>query len=125
MAIGNSLGHYISVDSKTLAGPDKKLARILVELDIHEGLLETLDIDWRGHLTRQKLDYLGVPFRCTLCRQTCHLRKTCTGALEDDLTEETMLELASNMDSPVLGPQVHIPDYPRRYYPTWTRLLNW
>jgi hypothetical protein len=47
MAIGNSLGHYISVDSKTLVGPNKKLARILVQLDIHEGLLETLDIDWR------------------------------------------------------------------------------
>jgi len=28
-----------------LTGPDKKLARILVEIDIHEGLLETLVID--------------------------------------------------------------------------------
>jgi hypothetical protein len=45
MAIGNSLGCFISVDSKTLTGPDKKLARILVEIDIHEGFLETLDID--------------------------------------------------------------------------------
>jgi hypothetical protein len=52
MAIGNSLGHFIYVDSKILIGPDKKLARILVEIDIHEGLLETLDIYWRGHLTR-------------------------------------------------------------------------
>jgi hypothetical protein len=112
MAIGNSLGRFISVDPKTLVGPDKKLARILVELDIHEGLLESLDIDWRGHLTRQKLDYLGIPFRCSLCRQTDHLRKSCTGALEDELSEETMLELASNLDSPDLNTQINLPDYP-------------
>jgi hypothetical protein len=112
MAIGNSLGRFISVDPKTLVGPDKKLVRILVELDLHEGLLETLDIDWRGHLTRQKLDYLDIPFRCSLCRQTGHLRKTCTGAHEDELSEESMLELASNLDSPVAHTQVHIPDYP-------------
>jgi len=60
------LGRFISVDPKTLAGPDNKLARILVELDIHEGLLETLDIDWRGNVTRHKLDYLDISFRCYL-----------------------------------------------------------
>jgi hypothetical protein len=90
----------------------KKLAKILVELDIHEGLLESLDIDWRGYLTRQKLDYLGIPFHCTLCRQTCHLRKTCTGAPEDELSKDAMLELSSNLDSPVLGSQINIADYP-------------
>jgi hypothetical protein len=63
VAIGNSLGRFISVDPKSLVGPDKKMARILVELDLHEGLLETLDIDWRGHLTRQKLDYLRHSFQ--------------------------------------------------------------
>jgi len=68
MAIGNSLGRFISVDSKTIIGPNKKLTRILVEIDIHEGLSESLDIDWRGHITRQKLDYLAIPFRCTHCR---------------------------------------------------------
>jgi hypothetical protein len=45
-AIGNSIGHFICVDSKTFTGPDKKMARILVEIDIHEGLLESLVIDW-------------------------------------------------------------------------------
>jgi hypothetical protein len=76
LAIGNSLGRFICVDSKMLTGSDKKLARILVEIDIHEGLLETLDIDWRGHLTRQKLDYLGVPFRCSLLQTNEPLEKS-------------------------------------------------
>jgi hypothetical protein len=25
----------------------------------------------------QRLDYLGLPFRCTTCRRTGHLRKYC------------------------------------------------
>jgi hypothetical protein len=95
MAIGNSLGRFISLDSKILTGPDKKMARILVELDIHEGLLETLDIDWRGCIIRQKLDYLGIPFRCTLCRQTSHLRKTCTGTIEEEICSTDNLSRVS------------------------------
>jgi hypothetical protein len=110
MAIGNSLGRFISIDSKTNTGRDKRLARILVEIDIHEGLSETLDIDWRGHITRQKLDYLGIPFRCTLCRQTGHLRKTCTGIAEEDTSEETMLELSTNLGSPPTISHLHYPD---------------
>jgi hypothetical protein len=51
MAIGNTLGRFIILDSKLRTGPDKKMARI-VELDIHDGLMETLDIDWRGRTTR-------------------------------------------------------------------------
>jgi hypothetical protein len=113
MAIRNSLGRFINVDPKTFAGPDKKLARILVEIDIHEGLLECLDIDWRGHLPHQKLDYLGIPFRCSLCRQTGHVRKTYTGALEVEMSEETMLELATYLDSPVSNTQINLPDYPK------------
>jgi hypothetical protein len=30
-------------------------------------------------LRTQTLDYLGVPFRCTRCRQTGHLRRDCKG----------------------------------------------
>jgi hypothetical protein len=52
MDIGNTLGRFIGLDSKLLTGPNKKMARLLVELDIHEGLLETLDIEWRGRTTR-------------------------------------------------------------------------
>jgi hypothetical protein len=78
-SIGNTLGWFICVEPLTLTGPDKKMEKVLTEIDIHECLLETIDIEWRGQLIRQKLDYLGIPFRCTLCRNTGHLRKDCTG----------------------------------------------
>jgi hypothetical protein len=44
MAIGNSIGRFISVNEQALGSSDRKMGRILVEVDIHSGLLETLDI---------------------------------------------------------------------------------
>jgi len=104
-AIENSLGRFISMGSKSLARMDKKVARILVEIDIHEGLLESIDIEWRGHLTCQKLNYLGIPFKCTFCRQTGHLRKLCTGFSEDEQSEDTMLEISTRLESPRVNSQ--------------------
>jgi hypothetical protein len=94
--IGNALGHFIKVDNQALLSSDKRMAKVLVEVYIHAGLLETLEIEWRGHLFVQRLDYLGLPFRCSLCRQTGHLRKDCTciyGALvEEDSSKDTPVD---------------------------------
>ena len=109
-AIENTLGRFISVDKEAIATPTKMVAKVLVELDIHEGLLESIDIEWRGHHTCQKLDYLGIPFRCTLCRQTGHLRKHCTGFVEEEKTEESMLEISSHIDSPEVNTEDSYPD---------------
>jgi hypothetical protein len=62
MAIGNALGRFICVDEQSPCAPNRKLGRILVEIDIHSGLLETLDIQWRDQFFSQRLDYLGLPF---------------------------------------------------------------
>ena len=78
MAIGNSLGTFISMDSVNLNYANIKVARVLVEMDIHHGLPEVLEIDWRGQLISQRLDFLGIPFRCSYCRRTGHLRRDCS-----------------------------------------------
>jgi hypothetical protein len=91
-AIGNELGRFIKVDELSLSTPDKRLAKVLVEVDIHVGLLEALEIDWRGYILGQRLDYLGVPFRCSLCRRTGHLRRDCQGTMEEEDSEVTMLK---------------------------------
>jgi hypothetical protein len=36
-----------------------------MEIDIHGGLPELLDIEWRGRHLKQRLDYQGIPFRCS------------------------------------------------------------
>jgi hypothetical protein len=108
-AIGNTLEHFINVDKKVLISSDKKLAKVLVELDIHEGLLESIDIDWRRNLIRKKLDYLGIPFRCTYCRKRGHLRRHCPGFAEEELSEDTMLYLLSRVDSLGVNSQASFP----------------
>jgi hypothetical protein len=70
------------------------MEKILVEVDVHVGLLEVLEIEWWGLLFVQRLDYLGIPFRCTICRRTGHLRKECTnifGSLVDDDSSDELL----------------------------------
>jgi hypothetical protein len=75
--IGSSLGRFLTVDTASMESNERKMAKIMVELDIHAGLPEVLNIDWRGHLFAQRLDYLGIPFRCSFCRRTGHLRREC------------------------------------------------
>jgi hypothetical protein len=99
-AIGNELGRFISLDDSHLKGSDRNMARILVEMDIHAGLPETLDIIWRGRTMTQRLDYLGIPFRCTSCRRTGHLRRDCTGETEEEESEASYLRKLSREDSP-------------------------
>jgi hypothetical protein len=44
---------------------------------MHVGLLDNLEIEWCGLVFTQRLDYLGVPFRCARYQQTGHLKKDC------------------------------------------------
>jgi hypothetical protein len=53
------------------------MAKIYVELDIQAGLPDILEIDWRNQLIFQRLDYMGIPFHCSLCRRIGHLRRDC------------------------------------------------
>ena len=46
-AIGNVLGCFIKTDEEALQSSDRRMAKVLVEIDVHEGLLDTLEIDWR------------------------------------------------------------------------------
>jgi hypothetical protein len=77
-AIGNVLGHFIKIDEEALLSSDRRMEKILVEVDVHGGLLDILEIEWRGMVIAQRLDYLGVSFSlCSRCRQTGHLKKDC------------------------------------------------
>ena len=88
-ALGNSLGTYIMVDKQTLSASSRKIGKILVEMDIHSGLPEVIEIEWRGRRVLQKLDYLGIPFRGSLYHSTGHLQRDCSRCAEEEVSEDT------------------------------------
>ena len=55
----------------------RKVARILVNLNVREGLGEEMDLTWGDYTYAQKLDYENIPFRCRRCHQYGHLIKNC------------------------------------------------
>jgi hypothetical protein len=99
-AIGNTLGRFIKVDDQALSAPQRRMGKILVEVDIHTGLLESLEIHWRGHTISQKTGLLGITFSCTLCRRTDHLRNDCQGFSEEEESEDSLLRKVTRFDSP-------------------------
>jgi hypothetical protein len=77
--IGNALGKFIYVDPKLLTGSDRRVGKLLVEVDLFGGLPNEIDIGWRGVVIQQGLDFLGVPFICIIYKDTGHLRFQCSG----------------------------------------------
>jgi hypothetical protein len=76
-AIGNMLGRFIKIDEEVMLWSDRRMVKILVEIDVHGGILDTIEIEWCDMVITQRLDYLGVPFCFPRCRQIGHLEKDC------------------------------------------------
>jgi len=47
-AIGDTLECFIALDTKLLNSSQRKMGRVLVEIDIYNGFPETIEIEWRG-----------------------------------------------------------------------------
>ena len=52
-------------------------ARICVEVDFSQGLLESIIINFNNSQWKQSLDYANTAFRCRGCQQTGHLFNAC------------------------------------------------
>ena len=76
-ATGNKLGKFIRLEDEWETKVDRRCTRILVEMDIREGLFEELLIVMHGSVWSQCLDYWKLPFRCYNCRKVGHLQKHC------------------------------------------------
>ena len=48
MVIGNIIGQFIMVEECTLTTHDRRMPKILVDMDITEGLLDFLDVQWEA-----------------------------------------------------------------------------
>jgi hypothetical protein len=77
-ALRNFLGDYISADMSFLFSGNMTIARILVSLNIKEGLREFINLTNLGRTRVQILDYEGVPFHCRHCHEYGHVVKYCS-----------------------------------------------
>lgn len=75
--IGNKLGEFLEADNSYLETRQRKVARILVNINVREGLGEELDLVLGPFCHSQKLDYENVPFRCRRCHKYGHLVVGC------------------------------------------------
>ena len=46
MVVGNEIKKFLYIDPTVLSNEDKRIGRMLVEVDIHAGLLSDLEISW-------------------------------------------------------------------------------
>jgi hypothetical protein len=110
-AVGNAIGHFLKIDDADLLSLDKRMAKVLVEVDIHEGLLEVLEIEWRGLLFVQCLDYLGLPFRCYSLQEDRSFEKGVSKHLWLSADDDTVDDLHGDSVTPLEDAQDPM-DYP-------------
>ena len=62
--VGNSLGTFLEADLSILYSGVCCLGKILVLIDISNGLVADLFISKGNSSFKQTLDYIGIPFKC-------------------------------------------------------------
>jgi hypothetical protein len=72
------------------------VARILVLLNIREGLREFLNLTDLGRTRVQILDYEGVPFRCRRCHEYGHIVKDCKSSMRGHRNNRSTSEIRSD-----------------------------
>lgn len=75
--IGDARGSYLDAYMSYKVTRDMMVARILVMLDIQEGLMGDIYLNMVVGDVIQVLDYEGVPFQCHQCNSTDHLVAQC------------------------------------------------
>ena len=75
--IGNALGTFLEADLSFLDSGVCCLGKVLVLLDVRNGLAEDIVIKKGELVFTQPLDYVGLPFRCNRCHCYGHFLTHC------------------------------------------------
>ena len=74
IGVSNSIGIFVALEKYFHQIFDKRIAKVLVELDVSKGLLLEIEIIGDCSIFTQILDYLNIPFRCNFYHETIHLK---------------------------------------------------
>ena len=86
--IGNTLGTFLEADLSFLESGVCCLGRVLVLLDLRNGLAYDIDINHGEYVFSQSLDYVGIPFKCNRCHDYGHLVSHCHLSLNRNYRDE-------------------------------------
>ena len=75
--IGNAIGTFLEADLAFLENGICCLGKVLVLLDLRNGLDEDIAIQKGENVFSQPLDYVGFPFRCNRCHHYGQLLAHC------------------------------------------------
>lgn len=78
--VGNRLGCFLHLGVDMQKRVEKRIGRILVEVDVSLGLIDELHIEWQGRQFTHIIDYWGVPFRCSNYKEVGNLWRDCAGS---------------------------------------------
>lgn len=81
--IGNHLGKFLVANMGFIDSAEMSVARIMVLLNIREGLKEFHNLTHLGRTRIQILDYEGVPFYCKRCHEYGHIVKDCKSTMKE------------------------------------------
>jgi hypothetical protein len=69
------LGNFVTIEEVWENREDNRIALILVEIDLREGLSIEMKITWGSRVFTQNLDYWKIPFSRGIFHDVGHLRK--------------------------------------------------
>ena len=72
--VGNNLGRMVHIDEARLENMDKRIAKVLVEINVSKGLVPEMDVEWGGRTFVQKIDFWKAHFQCFFCREIGHIK---------------------------------------------------
>ena len=65
------------VNKVPLRSGDRRMAQVMVEVDILEGLPKSFVINWGDITFNQRSDYKEIPFHYLICHYTGHVKNEC------------------------------------------------
>ena len=77
-SIENILGTFLEADMYFKITKLHRVARILVNINVREGLFEEIRLSWGNTFFKQRLDYENIPFRFHRCHTYGHLEVDCS-----------------------------------------------
>lgn len=78
MGLANAVGKFIRFDKHNRCGMDRRVAKVMVEMDMRPGLPAEVEVVWGSRVWRQRLDFYKIPFRCFACRKIGHVQANCS-----------------------------------------------